>query len=62
MGGERSRAACGCWRAPPASVYTYQPGPAWHYRERLGFRDQLTIVGGGHVSLALVAGAGAARV
>ena len=33
--------------------YTYQPGPAWRYRERLGFRDQLTIVGGGHVSLAL---------
>jgi xanthine dehydrogenase accessory factor len=33
--------------------YHYQPGPAWHYRERLGFRDQLTIVGGGHVSLAL---------
>ena len=31
----------------------YQPGPAWCYRERLGFRDQLTIVGGGHVSLAL---------
>ncbi|GAB2862984.1 XdhC family protein [Hymenobacter ruber] len=33
--------------------YNYQPGAAWHYRERLGFRDQLTIVGGGHVSLAL---------
>ena len=31
----------------------YQPGPAWRYRERLGFRDQLIIVGGGHVSLAL---------
>jgi xanthine dehydrogenase accessory factor len=38
--------------APPA-FYDYQPGPAWRYRERLGFRDQLTIVGGGHVSLAL---------
>ena len=35
------------------SFYDYRPGPAWHYRERLGFRDQLTIVGGGHVSLAL---------
>ncbi|MDO7853128.1 XdhC family protein [Hymenobacter convexus] len=33
--------------------YEYQPGPVWHYRERLGFRDKLTIVGGGHVSLAL---------
>ena len=42
---------------PPAAVqsafYDYQPGLAWRYRERLGFRDQLTIVGGGHVSLAL---------
>ena len=35
------------------AFYDYQPGPAWCYRERLGFRDQLTIVGGGHVSLAL---------
>ena len=35
------------------NFYEYQPGPAWRYRERLGFRDQLTIVGGGHVSLAL---------
>ena len=33
--------------------YDFQPGPAWRYRERLGFRDQVTIVGGGHVSLAL---------
>jgi len=37
----------------PGDFYDYQPGPAWHYRERLGFRDQLIIVGGGHVSLAL---------
>ncbi len=37
----------------PAEFYDYQPGPAWTYREQLGFRDQLTIVGGGHVSLAL---------
>lgn len=37
----------------PADFHYYQPGPAWRYRERLGFRDQLTIVGGGHVSLAL---------
>ncbi|GAA4029035.1 XdhC/CoxI family protein [Hymenobacter glaciei] len=35
------------------AFYDYQSGVAWHYRERLGFRDQLTIVGGGHVSLAL---------
>ncbi|HEX8504461.1 MAG TPA: XdhC family protein, partial [Hymenobacter sp.] len=28
-------------------------GTDWQYREQLGFRDQLTIVGGGHVSLAL---------
>ena len=39
--------------APQSAFYGYQPGPAWRYRERLGFRDQLTIVGGGHVSLAL---------
>jgi xanthine dehydrogenase accessory factor len=37
----------------PAGFYDYQPGPAWRYSEQLGFRDQLTIVGGGHVSLAL---------
>ena len=37
----------------PAEFYDYQPGPAWRYREQLGFRDQLIIVGGGHVSLAL---------
>jgi xanthine dehydrogenase accessory factor len=37
----------------PASFYAYQPGLAWHYREQLGFRDQLLIVGGGHVGLAL---------
>ncbi len=36
-----------------ADFYAYQPGPAWYYRERLGFRDHLTIVGAGHVSLAL---------
>lgn len=39
--------------AAPADFYDYQPGPAWHYCEQLGFREQLTIVGGGHVSLAL---------
>lgn len=37
----------------PPDFYAYRPGPAWYYREQLGFRDQLTIVGGGHVSLAL---------
>lgn len=37
----------------PVNFYDYQPGPAWRYREQLGFRDQLVIVGGGHVSLAL---------
>ncbi|MBU6122922.1 XdhC family protein [Hymenobacter siberiensis] len=36
-----------------AGFCDYQAGAAWGYRERLGFRDQLTIVGGGHVSLAL---------
>ncbi|MFD2718371.1 XdhC family protein [Hymenobacter monticola] len=55
--------AAGLLVVPPATeaalaaaetpFYDYHPGPAWHYRERLGFRDQLTIVGGGHVSLAL---------
>ena len=39
--------------AAPPSFYDYQPGPAWRYREQLGFRDELVIVGGGHVSLAL---------
>jgi xanthine dehydrogenase accessory factor len=39
--------------AAPAAFYHYQPGPTWHYGEQLGFRDQLIIVGGGHVSLAL---------
>ncbi|WP_426060708.1 XdhC family protein [Hymenobacter sp. B1770] len=33
--------------------YSYEPGPPWRYREQLGFRDHVTIVGGGHVSLAL---------
>ena len=37
----------------PVDFFDYQPGAAWRYREQLGFRDQLTIVGGGHVSLAL---------
>jgi xanthine dehydrogenase accessory factor len=37
----------------PADFYDYQPGPAWRYREQLGFRDHLVVVGGGHVSLAL---------
>lgn len=37
----------------PPDFFEYQPGPAWRYREQLGFRDHLTIVGGGHVSLAL---------
>ncbi|MFD1466610.1 XdhC family protein [Hymenobacter caeli] len=37
----------------PNTFYRYQPGPGWRYCEQLGFRDQLTIVGGGHVSRAL---------
>jgi len=36
-----------------AAFYDFQPGTAWQYREQLGFRDRVTIVGGGHVSLAL---------
>ena len=43
----------GASAAAASTFYDYQTGPAWGYRERLGFRDQLTIVGGGHVSLAL---------
>jgi len=39
--------------AGPPDFFEYRPGPGWHYCEQLGFRDQLTIVGGGHVSLAL---------
>ncbi|UOQ74392.1 XdhC family protein [Hymenobacter cellulosilyticus] len=36
-----------------SSFYHYRSGPNWEYREQLGFRDALTIVGGGHVALAL---------
>lgn len=36
-----------------SGFFDYVPGAYWRYRERLGLRDQLTIVGGGHVSLAL---------
>ncbi|QNH61503.1 XdhC family protein [Hymenobacter sediminicola] len=36
-----------------APLIRFQPGENWQYEEKLGFRDQLTIVGGGHVSLAL---------
>ena len=39
--------------AADAPFCDYQPGPNWCYREQLGFRDHVTIVGGGHVSLAL---------
>ncbi len=39
--------------AEAALFYDFRPGPAWRYRERLGFRDRLAIVGGGHVGLAL---------
>ena len=39
--------------AEETDFYQFIPGPAWHYREQLGFRDRVTIVGGGHVSLAL---------
>jgi len=48
-------AAAGLRLAGPAvaGFYDYQPGVAWRYCEQVGFRDQLTIVGGGHVSLAL---------
>ncbi|RYU77643.1 XdhC family protein [Hymenobacter persicinus] len=36
-----------------ASAFQYREGSDWSYEERLGFRDQVTIVGGGHVALAL---------
>ncbi|WP_426490547.1 XdhC family protein [Hymenobacter sp. 102] len=39
--------------ATPEPHYAFQAGPDWAYSEKLGFRDQLTIVGGGHVALAL---------
>lgn len=39
--------------AGSAPFYHFRPGSSWQYREQLGFRDHLTIVGGGHVSLAL---------
>jgi xanthine dehydrogenase accessory factor len=39
--------------AVPGGFYEYRPGLAWRYCEQLGFHDQLTVIGGGHVSLAL---------
>ncbi|MDU0370395.1 XdhC family protein [Hymenobacter endophyticus] len=39
--------------AAAAPHYTLQHGPDWAYSENLGFRDKATIVGGGHVALAL---------
>ena len=39
--------------APEAPPHCLRLGPNWEYTERLGFRDQVTIVGGGHVALAL---------
>lgn len=39
---------------PAPTLPGFAAGPAgWHYTEQLGFRDRLTIVGGGHVGLAL---------
>jgi xanthine dehydrogenase accessory factor len=48
-----SPAALAAAESSEMPFYDYRPAVAWHYGERLGFRDQLTIVGGGHVSLAL---------
>jgi xanthine dehydrogenase accessory factor len=48
--------ATGLRQTSPAGFtgfFDYAPGTHWRYRERLGLRDQVTIVGGGHVSLAL---------
>lgn len=39
--------------AAPVPHYTWQPGTDWAYSEQLGFRDHATIVGAGHVALAL---------
>jgi xanthine dehydrogenase accessory factor len=39
--------------AAPEPHYTFRDGSDWAYSEKLGFRDQATIVGGGHVALAL---------
>ena len=38
---------------PAAPFHALHLGPDWHYTEQLGFRDKVTIVGGGHVALAL---------
>ena len=46
-------AAAGTAETQESAFYAYRPAPEWQYQERLGFREQLTIVGGGHVSLAL---------
>lgn len=55
-GGLELSAAVGLQVQPAGSVpafYAFEPGPDWRYREQLGFHHQVTIVGGGHVSLAL---------
>ncbi|GAB2775690.1 MULTISPECIES: XdhC family protein [Hymenobacter] len=52
-GALRLSAAQGLQLLPAATGYSFRSGPAWEYSERLGFRDQVTIVGGGHVGLAL---------
>lgn len=36
-----------------APRFAFQPGEHWHYQERLGFASRATIIGAGHVSLAL---------
>ncbi|RSK48576.1 XdhC/CoxI family protein [Hymenobacter rigui] len=39
--------------AQPGPHFTFQPGTEWSYSEQIGFRDRATIVGAGHVALAL---------
>ncbi|RIY07611.1 XdhC/CoxI family protein [Hymenobacter rubripertinctus] len=38
---------------PQVPAYALHLGPDWYYTEQLGFQDHVTIVGGGHVALAL---------
>ena len=38
---------------PKGSTFTYSDDNAWNYQEKIGYRDFLHIIGGGHISLAL---------
>ncbi|QIX62456.1 XdhC family protein [Hymenobacter sp. BT18] len=51
--GQLHLSSAGLYLTDTPAPTAFQPGPQWHYTEPLGFRQHVTIVGGGHVSLAL---------